>query len=411
MKKFFIMFLIFLLVIQSYMCQAMAFEVTNDYDVLRVLPYIIASGLVFKNADAAYSYAKYFIQNFDQTKLNEIFAGVRISNELLQAIRDFISLNVDLVTGAIKNSIISFINRLNPYEISSIQSLINVIESAASYSGLGYSPSYYVNLHMSDSVALGDYFKIFYSGTSILTIFRSSPDYYTVEGKNIGDFIRVYDNVINLRIRFYNTSSTNKRLYIYGYSNNAYIELTTINNYLQGQLTWQDYGLAEDFISGDVDNGSETVSYDLTGSISTDVLDEGQIIGSIPSVITDVGQAVNLTAEKVLSANVGILSLLQSIFTVNGSIDFSPIKTAVMNITEKFPFSLPWDFKRALLSFSSSASSGKIPISFSSPATGNVSFNIDLSIFDPVLNVVKKFEAFLYAVGLIYVTNKFMTSE
>jgi len=395
------------------MSQVMALDVTNDADVLKVLPYLIAAGLVFKNADSAYSYAKYFIQNFDQTLLNEIFAGVRISNELLQAIRDFISLNVDLVTGAIKNSVISFYNRLNPYQINTIQSLINVIETASSFTGSGYSPYYYINLHMSDSDSVGDFFKIYYSGTRILTIIRSKTDCYTVKGKDTGDFIDVYDNVIKLRVRTYNTSPTEKRLYIEGYysPNKYYVELTRIYDYLSGQLTWEDSGLSDDFISGYVDNGTETVSYDLTGSISTNVLDEGQIIGSIPNSITDVEQAVNLTAEKILSANEGILSFLQSIFTVQGSIDFNPIKNAVINITEKFPFCLPWDFKRALLSFSSSASSGKIPISFSSPATGNVSFNIDLTIFDPVLNVVKKLEAFLYAVGLIYVTNKFMNSE
>lgn len=395
------------------MCQVMAFDVTNDADVLKVLPYLIAAGLVFKNADAAYSYAKYFIQNFDQTLLNQIFAGVRISNDLLQAIRNFISLNVDLVTGAIQNSIISFYNRLNPYDIETIQSLINVIETAASYSGLGYSPYYYINLHMSYSEGVGDYFKIYYSGTRILTIHRSKTDCYTVKGKDKGDFIDVYDDVIKLRTRAYNTSPTEKRLYIEGYYSptHSYVELTRIYDYLSGQLTWEDNGLSDDFISGYGDNGTETVSYDLTGSISTDVLDEGQIVGSIPNSITDVGQAVNLTAENVLSATEGILSYLQSIFTVQGSLDFSPIKNAVINITEKFPFCLPWDFKRALLSFSSSSSSGKIPISFSSPATGNVSFNIDLTMFDSVLNVVKKLEALLYAVGLIFVTNKFMNSE
>ena len=93
-------------------------------------------------------------------------------------------------------------------------------------------------------------------------------------------------------------------------------------------------------------------------------------------------------------------------------INWEPIRRPAGELTWKFPFSLPWDLKR---SFQQLVTSEKwnpvIPINFDAPLMGNVAFNIDLTMFDGLIKVVRVIELLLFDVGLILLTRKLMGGD
>lgn len=82
-------------------------------------------------------------------------------------------------------------------------------------------------------------------------------------------------------------------------------------------------------------------------------------------------------------------------------IDFSPFINAMNNFKEKFPFSLPWDFKRVfdVLNVPSKSPSFNLPLA-------GFEFNIEFSRFDLWIRIFKYFIYLIFVLGLIFITNK-----
>ncbi|MDB0438101.1 hypothetical protein C4R89_00930 [Clostridioides difficile] len=82
-------------------------------------------------------------------------------------------------------------------------------------------------------------------------------------------------------------------------------------------------------------------------------------------------------------------------------IDFGPFIDSMNNFKEKFPFSLPWDFKRVfdVLNVPSKSPNFNLPLA-------GFEFNIEFSQFDLWIRIFKYFIYLIFVLGLIFITNK-----
>ena len=85
-------------------------------------------------------------------------------------------------------------------------------------------------------------------------------------------------------------------------------------------------------------------------------------------------------------------------------LDFSKLKFAASLFTNKFPFSLPWDIQRMLLTFG--AGNVATPI-IQMPIMG-VPADVSLSQFDNLASAARVFELFLFNIGLLFGTRKLL---
>lgn len=91
----------------------------------------------------------------------------------------------------------------------------------------------------------------------------------------------------------------------------------------------------------------------------------------------------------------------------DSEINWEPLKINAMKITNKFPFSLPWDIKK---SFESLADDGQIP-KFKIDLTDtvlNVEYEIDLTMWDNIAKVFRGFILVGFDIGLILLTRRLM---
>lgn len=94
-------------------------------------------------------------------------------------------------------------------------------------------------------------------------------------------------------------------------------------------------------------------------------------------------------------------------------LDFGPLLIAGAKLTWKFPFSLPWDLARA---FSPFANAGEWQPKFDVvvPDTAilkGFSWTADLTMFNGLASVARKFELLIFSVGLIMATRKLMGGD
>ncbi|OPY59652.1 MAG: hypothetical protein A4E55_00117 [Pelotomaculum sp. PtaU1.Bin035] len=95
-------------------------------------------------------------------------------------------------------------------------------------------------------------------------------------------------------------------------------------------------------------------------------------------------------------------------FTANpAAINLEPLKLVGTEITNKFPFSLPWDFLRSFEEFEASGFNPVMTINLGSHL-GNVDMVLDFSMFSNIVEVVRKIELVLFDIGLIMITRKLL---
>lgn len=97
---------------------------------------------------------------------------------------------------------------------------------------------------------------------------------------------------------------------------------------------------------------------------------------------------------------------------VKNELDLSPLLINGSLLTNKFPFSLPWDVLRALESFSTgSYEAPEFEFSFPVPYIGDVSYRFDLKIWDPIAAVVRPLSVFLFSLSLVFATRRLMGGD
>lgn len=91
--------------------------------------------------------------------------------------------------------------------------------------------------------------------------------------------------------------------------------------------------------------------------------------------------------------------------------DFSPLQLAGDKLTERFPFSIPWDIKRQLSVFDVKPKSPVLKVDKDIPVfnqTIKLKFNIDFSIFDQLAAVVRWFLILAFDIALVLGLRRFL---
>ncbi len=95
-------------------------------------------------------------------------------------------------------------------------------------------------------------------------------------------------------------------------------------------------------------------------------------------------------------------------------IDFEPLKLGLGELTNKFPFSLPWDLKRAFENLYGGHWDAKIPLKFSYNVLNvgwEVDEEIDLVPYENIIIMFKTFIVLIFDVGLIFATRRLMGGD
>ncbi|HBG1245155.1 TPA: hypothetical protein KPG62_003668 [Clostridioides difficile] len=156
-------------------------------------------------------------------------------------------------------------------------------------------------------------------------------------------------------------------------------------------------GNADDLVgvsSDDIFAGENNPPYDLpSGGVVT--------VPKVENPSLDVGDNIVIPGDSVVDPPIDppVDPPVDPIPTV--VIDFSPFINAMNNFKEKFPFSLPWDFKRVfdVLNVPSKSPSFDLPLA-------GFEFNIEFSQFDLWVRIFKYFIYLIFVLGLIFITNK-----
>lgn len=100
---------------------------------------------------------------------------------------------------------------------------------------------------------------------------------------------------------------------------------------------------------------------------------------------------------------------IDRILDTSTTLNFSPLQVAGTLFTNKFPFSLPWDLKRSFQALSTTNTFNPIfNIAFTAPLIGEVSFDIDLSTFNDLVQKVRVFELISFDVAMILTTRRIL---
>lgn len=137
-----------------------------------------------------------------------------------------------------------------------------------------------------------------------------------------------------------------------------------------------------------------------------DTLVDGQVIGN--TIVADVVVPELEFIGEQTGIQTGLLGniwgWLQNLFApATQEIDFSPLQNLV--IKEKFPFSIPWDLKKAFSQFAGSGQAPQFILPFKNmPLVGGVNYTIDFNIFNKWANIMRWGILILFNIGLIILT-------
>ena len=90
-------------------------------------------------------------------------------------------------------------------------------------------------------------------------------------------------------------------------------------------------------------------------------------------------------------------------------INWEPLRRSLYELTEKFPFSLPWDLMRGVQSMEANQWDGKIRVVIDDEFWPN--FEIDLTMFDRLASIFRVIMLVIFDLGLIFATRKLMGGD
>lgn len=140
----------------------------------------------------------------------------------------------------------------------------------------------------------------------------------------------------------------------------------------------------------------------VVGKSVTDIVNENTISDGISAP----GAAIDTLVGKV-----GVIEDSLTSTNIAPALDFSPLITVADLFSNKFPFSLPWDFAH---SFSFIATENSWTPVFSIDVSEHIpgfAFDIDLHLFDSILPYVRSFEIFLFDLGLVLATSRLLGGD
>ena len=180
-------------------------------------------------------------------------------------------------------------------------------------------------------------------------------------------------------------------------------------------------GAIEGSVSGSISRLGELES-SLTGTnirigtLEDGIASLGTIVGDITNTLTNVNDRI-ADLESLSSVNTGFLSnILTSIQELtNFNITMPRVNFDMFlnfNITERFPFSLPWDFMHILNELTRIAPSQAGAPIFVIDLTGTFigqTYTVDMNNFETLASAVRTLQRIAFSVFLIFVTAKFFS--
>lgn len=91
------------------------------------------------------------------------------------------------------------------------------------------------------------------------------------------------------------------------------------------------------------------------------------------------------------------------------AIDWEPLRRGLYELTEKFPFCLPWDLMRGVQSMEANQWDRKIRVAIGDEFWPN--FEIDLTMFDRLASINRVIMLVIFDLGLIFATRKLMGGD
>lgn len=170
------------------------------------------------------------------------------------------------------------------------------------------------------------------------------------------------------------------------------------------------------------DSIADNLSWDLNGKkvgvpYNTAPEYAGKTVADIPVTNTQnpagVSDTTGVTSgwlSNVYSKLSTISNTISKFFDFSQPLNFDGLKVAGATFTTKFPFSLPWDLKNALTKFSTTQSfNPNIHVGVQDTTyVHGMQFNIDLSMFNPLIVIIRLIELILFGIALILLTRKLL---
>lgn len=194
---------------------------------------------------------------------------------------------------------------------------------------------------------------------------------------------------------------------------------TTADDYLNdvlGHSNVQEWG--DDTNVPDPPDGgdAEDTNVTATGVIGSIVaglliglgLRNAEEVGDVIPGAKDVGQEIGQTLSDIKDFITDIPNTLSDILEgirnfLNPVLDLG--QNFIMQVPQKFPFSIPWDIAAILSTFNAPAETPVMPVSIHFPGINiDWDFDIDLSDFNNIARLLRALEFVLFAVALAFVT-------
>lgn len=176
-------------------------------------------------------------------------------------------------------------------------------------------------------------------------------------------------------------------------------------------------GIPSDVLDGSI-SLDQAMDRDIYNKSASDVLNtpisntnansysgiETGTIGETNTIVNNIGSSLSNVLSQILSILNSISSSLSTFFDLTIPINFQPLTQIGNSITEKFPFSLPWDYLRGLSSLTSvTGFDKKLNFSFF-----NTELEIDLSVLDVPIGFLRIGELIIFDISLIMATRKLL---
>jgi len=134
----------------------------------------------------------------------------------------------------------------------------------------------------------------------------------------------------------------------------------------------------------------------MTNELSPSTSEPGEETGDMTGVIDSIGD---------------LIDVVNRFFDLSKPINLNPLKLSGELFITKFPFSLPWDLLHAMQIFNTEGQRPDLNIHVSDSLLGTWDMNIDMTIFEPYLNIIKQIELILFTVGLVLITPKIVGGD
>ncbi len=154
-----------------------------------------------------------------------------------------------------------------------------------------------------------------------------------------------------------------------------------------------------------IDARSQTEAWEKTASIGMDVAQTGEVALS-PSAVAELSKSIAQATGEAVHDAVGDITV--SIPDAK----YGDLDSYKLTLTDVFPFCIPFDLIDLVKVFSATPEAPKFSLPLKYPTGFNTwetyDFEVDLSVFDGVAEVVRTLETILFILGLIKITRSSM---